>query len=56
MNYPNPSTKTLSDGTQAVYCNPHRRWEWDCKCGHVNSTRAKTCEDCGVDRKTGAER
>lgn len=43
-------TGTLSDGTPVMYCHPHRRWEWDCGCGHVNSSRALTCDDCGRSR------
>jgi len=40
----------LADGTPVSYCGVHRRWEWDCPCGHVNSTRSITCDDCGADR------
>lgn len=43
-------TGELTDGTPVVYCGVHRRWEWDCECGHVNSTRSITCDDCGRDR------
>jgi hypothetical protein len=48
-------TGRLADGTRVEFCSPHHRWEWDCECGHVNSTRALTCDDCGRDRVASTE-
>lgn len=45
----------LADGTHVTFCHPCRRWEWDCVCGHGNSSRDIFCTNCDRSRQEGAE-
>lgn len=44
--------KVLGDGTDVVWCEPHRAWEWDCECGHLaNMEWDMECGNCGIHRR-----